>query len=506
MNAKSVIIRGILFSAALLVFPARAHPITIHDFLVNPPGLEAIPHMIPEIAFDQEGGFVILWVDRGLEHENRQVYFQRFNPSGIHLGDPVSVSDTTCPYHGGADIAMGPAGNFIICWSKWQKIGEFFYYYDIWAEGFDSSGQSAWPRQQVDVDRAAPELVDYHPRVAMDDEGRSVVVWQTQDSGGRNVYAQQFDASGARVGNNFLVSDVNASNYDLCEWFTQFPDVAFNSEGYFLICWHSCILCDPTADAPLARVYNPDGGPVTLIFPIVNPCSSYWDYGNDATVASNGQNNFVVAFSGNDTLWTYPNNAVMVQAFDTLGAPVDSVKILNDVVDLGDIFFKPRIAVDDSDGCVVIWCDWRQITAQNLWAQRLNSSGELLGQNYRINLPPGSLSTPGYENRFDYSLAIHENTAGFAWLDYRNWPTYNTDIYAKLLDLDIIGFYLPGDVVLDGIVNLTDVIYLLNYLFRAGPGPLPEWTGDVTSDGEVDISDVIYLLNYLFRSGPPPRP
>jgi hypothetical protein len=30
------------------------------------------------------------------------------------------------------------------------------------------------------------------------------------------------------------------------------------------------------------------------------------------------------------------------------------------------------------------------------------------------------------------------------------------------------------------------------------------YCGDVTADGLVDVSDVIYLLNYLFVNGPPP--
>jgi hypothetical protein len=77
-------------------------------------------------------------------------------------------------------------------------------------------------------------------------------------------------------------------------------------------------------------------------------------------------------------------------------------------------------------------------------------------------------------------------------------------VYAKLLEIDAIGFYLLGDVVLDGVVNLGDVIYLINYLYRNGPGPLPEWTGDVNSDGVINVGDVIYLVNYLFRGGPPP--
>jgi hypothetical protein len=63
-----------------------------------------------------------------------------------------------------------------------------------------------------------------------------------------------------------------------------------------------------------------------------------------------------------------------------------------------------------------------------------------------------------------------------------------------------------GDVNLDGAVNLGDVIFLLNYLFKAGPEPEMFILADINGDGKINLGDVIYLLNYLFKSGPPPPP
>ena len=62
-----------------------------------------------------------------------------------------------------------------------------------------------------------------------------------------------------------------------------------------------------------------------------------------------------------------------------------------------------------------------------------------------------------------------------------------------------------GDANADGVIDVGDVVYLINYLFRAGSEPEPMLcVGDVTADGEVNIGDVVYLTNYLFRGGPPP--
>jgi len=65
-------------------------------------------------------------------------------------------------------------------------------------------------------------------------------------------------------------------------------------------------------------------------------------------------------------------------------------------------------------------------------------------------------------------------------------------------------FVQRGDVTADGVIDASDLVYLLNYLFIHGPEPIPLETGDVTCDGVVDASDVVYLLNYLFVHGPQP--
>ena len=65
--------------------------------------------------------------------------------------------------------------------------------------------------------------------------------------------------------------------------------------------------------------------------------------------------------------------------------------------------------------------------------------------------------------------------------------------------------YRFGDANKDGEINVSDVIYLINYLFIDGPEPVPLWiVGDVNCDIKVDVSDVVYLINYLFINGPEP--
>jgi hypothetical protein len=63
---------------------------------------------------------------------------------------------------------------------------------------------------------------------------------------------------------------------------------------------------------------------------------------------------------------------------------------------------------------------------------------------------------------------------------------------------------ISGDVNTDGIVSLSDIVYLINYLFKFGPGFEPFWKGDTNGDCKVSSSDIVWLINYLFKSGPAP--
>jgi hypothetical protein len=81
-----------------------------------------------------------------------------------------------------------------------------------------------------------------------------------------------------------------------------------------------------------------------------------------------------------------------------------------------------------------------------------------------------------------------------------------------VLNLDYISAYefpncpalFPGDSNQDFVVDITDSVFLLNYLFQNGPVSECLEGSELNGDGNVDISDVIYLLNYLFLGGPEP--
>jgi len=64
--------------------------------------------------------------------------------------------------------------------------------------------------------------------------------------------------------------------------------------------------------------------------------------------------------------------------------------------------------------------------------------------------------------------------------------------------------FVRGDANADGQRNITDAVFVLNFLFGSGEDPTCMDTADINDDGSVNITDGVYVLNFLFASGSDP--
>jgi hypothetical protein len=106
------------------------------------------------------------------------------------------------------------------------------------------------------------------------------------------------------------------------------------------------------------------------------------------------------------------------------------------------------------------------------------------------------------------SWKFDEGGAGGAYApDYNGLPnpggSGNPD--APPICFDIVRYpTVRGDADHDGMVDISDVLFIRDYIFYSGAAPFPRLAGDANCDESVDISDVVYLIAYIFQSGPAP--
>jgi hypothetical protein len=133
-----------------------------------------------------------------------------------------------------------------------------------------------------------------------------------------------------------------------------------------------------------------------------------------------------------------------------------------------------------------------------------------------ISASPGSQRWPGGSRRLAFTVTFRVEDTMTVCVDTCFWPI--TGPY-EFVRSDAIS-YVPrdnipycfsisppqvGDLNADGQIEIGDVVYLINYLFREGPAPLFPQVGDADCDGDVTVDDVVYRINYLFKNGPPPE-
>jgi len=81
---------------------------------------------------------------------------------------------------------------------------------------------------------------------------------------------------------------------------------------------------------------------------------------------------------------------------------------------------------------------------------------------------------------------------------------YNYD-YATIKYVQFSCIAMPGDADGDIQVLFSDIVTMINFLFKSQPAPNPSCRADANADGNVLLPDIVYLINFLFKSGPAPQ-
>jgi hypothetical protein len=77
--------------------------------------------------------------------------------------------------------------------------------------------------------------------------------------------------------------------------------------------------------------------------------------------------------------------------------------------------------------------------------------------------------------------------------------------YAKAQFGETASVTQNGDVDGSGVVDFSDLVYMIDYFFRGGPPPVDMNAADVNASCSVNVVDASYLVAYLFLNGPEPQ-
>ncbi|MFM7296050.1 MAG: hypothetical protein ACKO4Q_02375 [Planctomycetota bacterium] len=119
---------------------------------------------------------------------------------------PLNTSAYTATDQREPRVAADGTGRFLVTWEDQSKDGSG---YGIFARRFGNDGQPLGPEFQVNASALGSQR---NPKVCADASGNFLIAWEDRATGDADVRAQRFDASGQRLGAEFVVNTVTAGD------------------------------------------------------------------------------------------------------------------------------------------------------------------------------------------------------------------------------------------------------------------------------------------------------
>ncbi|KPG00112.1 hypothetical protein IP87_03475, partial [beta proteobacterium AAP121] len=277
-----------------------------------------------QITALSDGGYVIVWQDiSGSDGAGWGVIGQRYDSSGAAVGSNFTVNTTTAgsQYHG---VVAGYTGGFAAVWSGSQGAAGFSGQ-DIYLRRFDNNGVQVTAELRVNntSGTTAQTSTQELPDVAAQANGDLLIVWQDQaglDGNAWGVFGRFYDAATGLLGPLFTVNTQTAdSQYE--------PSVAALSNGGFVVVWRSNGGQDGDAAGVFGQLLDATGAKVGGEF-LVNQRTPGSQYQPDVTGLSTGGFVVTWYNDNTDVSGTGTQNDVYIREFNNAGVALDGERKL----------------------------------------------------------------------------------------------------------------------------------------------------------------------------------
>lgn len=235
------------------LFDAAGKPVG-GEFLIN--SQWAGNQEYPSLGRLADGKLIAVWMDQRGDDSGEGIKAQMFTDKGVKLGGEFLVNTTSAGRQSGADIAGLSNGNFVVMWTDASGTNGEVAGSGIRAQIFNAKGEKVGLEFLVNSVVAGNQ---YSVSVAALKYGFFVAAWASEvgdlnsDYNTASIKAQIFDASGRKVGREFLVNTNTTKNQTV-------PDITVLKNGDFVVTWddQSATLGDSSYNSVKAKTFHVD--------------------------------------------------------------------------------------------------------------------------------------------------------------------------------------------------------------------------------------------------------
>ncbi|MEO0225725.1 MAG: T9SS type A sorting domain-containing protein [candidate division WOR-3 bacterium] len=353
----------------------------------------------PDISYDRNGNFAIIWADIGTGSKN--IYGQIFDSLGNRIGANFIINDSGRLYwtHRKDFSFCHLNNNFVVTWNGQRGTSGITGS----ARLFYLNGQPIGSSFRVND---TSELA--HPSVSSYGIGNFVIVWKKPNGSG-DIYGQKFDSLGNRIGNNFMVNDTSSR---ITMKKPDKPTVIGNNDR-FIVAWRR--RCLPFYHNIVFQVYDRNGVPQGNNRLLSDDKGYAYQLGH--SIAIGPDKRFFITWTDTRNKWL----DVYGKLFDSLGNPLTEDFKVN-----SDTFFnnnnKSSSIAGNGRRFIIIWeddADTFNYPGYAIFGQRFDLNGNPLGEHF--------IAASGHLPEISASL-----TKKFVYTYLRPFP--NVGIYTRRLD------------------------------------------------------------------------
>jgi hypothetical protein len=315
-------------------------------------------------ASDADGDRVVAWSSNGQDGDSWGIYAQRYTADGSPIGAEFRVNTTTAGAQLDPAVAIDPDGDFVVAWSSHGQDGDGF---GIYAQRFNAAGAKQGNEFRVNATTAGDQTA---PAVAMDAAGNFAVAWSSpQDGDQEGIVARLFDNAANAIGGEIQVNATTAGRQ-------SDPVVARSLDCELVIAWVSEGQ-DGDGAGVVARRFDAVGAPLESEFTVNQHTPGNQNH-PALVMARDGA--FVVAWesTGQDG----DGQGIVLRRYGADGTPAGDETIANTTT-AGDQS-HPTLALGADGGAIVAWTsrgqdgDGAGVYAQMFGVDGTTDGGELL--------------------------------------------------------------------------------------------------------------------------------
>ena len=213
---------------------------------------------------------------------------------------------------------------------------------------------------------------------------------------------------------------------------------------------------------------------------------------------------------GNDSIYFDGDNTIIINAANMVTEiPIDDIrKILFEEIELNPVFQLEALTPDTSaymDSDITLRFKVSNNSPVEDEISLTQTAGEIIGTFYVDDVQTTTL-TLGANQSVEGYLLVSIPESGYEINETLPFTiTATSEITGNSEEADfeitIINYeFLLGDANNDGIVNISDIVVVINYIMNGSASPFVFEKADVNGDGTINVLDITGIVNIIYTS------